>query len=35
MAGIPSQRLIILVGVLLIVTAILNEWLSGKGGRQL
>jgi len=35
MAGIPSQRLIIFVGALLIVTAILNEWLSGKGGRQL
>jgi rhamnose transport system permease protein len=35
MAGIPSQRLIIFVGVLLIVTAVLNEWLSGKGGRQL
>ncbi len=34
MAGIPSQRLIIFVGALLIVTAILNEWLTGKGGRQ-
>jgi len=33
MAGIPSQRLIIFVGGLLIVTAVLNEWLSGKGGR--
>lgn len=35
MAGIPSQRLIIFVGVLLIVTAVLNEWLSGKGGKSL
>jgi rhamnose transport system permease protein len=34
MAGIPSQHLIIFVGILLIVTAVLNEWLSGKGGRQ-
>jgi simple sugar transport system permease protein len=35
MAGIPSQRLIIFVGILLIVTAVLNEWLSGKGGKRL
>ena len=34
MAGVPSQRLIIFVGVLLIVTAVLNERLSGKGGKQ-
>ena len=35
MAGIPSQQLIIFVGVLLIATAVLNEWLTGKGGRLL
>ncbi|MFN8007366.1 MAG: ABC transporter permease [Terriglobia bacterium] len=34
MAGIPSQRLIIFVGVLLIGTAVLNEWLAGKGGQR-
>jgi ribose/xylose/arabinose/galactoside ABC-type transport system permease subunit len=31
MAMVPSQYLVILVGVLLIVTAAFNEWLIGKG----
>lgn len=35
MGGVPSQRLIIFVGILLIVTAVLNEWLSGKGVKRL
>ena len=35
MAMVPSQHLIILVGALLIVTAALNEWLTGKGGIRL
>lgn len=32
MRGMPSQHLVILVGVLLIVTAVFNEWMARRSG---
>lgn len=34
MAGVRSQNVVIVVGGLLIVTAILNEWMASRGTRQ-